>query len=120
MLHTEQMLEQHASLESAQKQVEIALQELHNAQARLRRLETLYNPFSLNDANAGMGMLEEQPASSLVERILHESAQRTGHVHKPRTKSSSHQFSGRHKIAVWDEMEVDRFTEGTVLWQSVS
>jgi chemosensory pili system protein ChpA (sensor histidine kinase/response regulator) len=118
MLHTEQMLEQHASLESAQKQVEIALQELHKAQARLRRLETLYNTFSLNDAN--MGMLEEQPESSLVERILHESAQRTGHVHKPRTKSSSYQFSGMHEIAIWDEMEVDRFTESHVLAHSLS
>jgi chemosensory pili system protein ChpA (sensor histidine kinase/response regulator) len=120
MLHTEQMLEQHASLESAQKQVEIALQELHKAQARLRRLEALYNPFSLNDVNVGMGMLEEQPESSLVERILHESAQRTGHVHKPRTKSSSYQFSGMHEIAVWDELEVDRFTESHVLAHSLS
>lgn len=120
MLHTEQMLEQHVSLESAQKQVEIALQELQKAQARLRRLETLYNSFSLHNANAGMDILEEQPASSLVERILHESVLRTGHVHKPRTKSSFYQFSGLHEIAVWDEMEVDHFTESNVLALSLS
>jgi chemosensory pili system protein ChpA (sensor histidine kinase/response regulator) len=120
ILHTEQMLEQHAPLENAQKQVEIAVQELHSAQARLRRLETLYKPFSLNNADDGRAMGEEYFTSSLVERILRESAQRTGHVHKPRAKSHVHQQPTMQEIATWDEMEIDRFTEPSVLAHSLS
>jgi len=120
ILHAEHMLEQHAPLENAQKQVEIALQELHNAQVRLRRLETLYKPFSLNAVNDGRTMREEQFASSLVERILRESAQRTGHLHKPRPKSRAHQPPGMYEIASWDEMEIDRFTEPHVLAHSLN
>ncbi|HEX6483804.1 MAG TPA: response regulator [Ktedonobacteraceae bacterium] len=120
ILHTEQMLEQHAPLENAQKQVEIALQELHNAQARLRRLETLYKPFSLNNANDGRTIGEEQFTSSLVERILRETAQRTGHVRKPRAKSHFQELPRMHEFAIWDEMEIDHFTEPNVLAHSLS
>lgn len=134
MLHTEQMLELHAPLEIAQKQVEAALAELHNAQTRLRRLETMYNPFASRDAVAGRGMLGEQPASSLIERILRESVQRTGRVHKPGLRSgapssgvvvvrpnSHYPPSGQNSdtsdpyAPLWDDMEVDRFTESNVL-----
>ena len=118
--HTEQMLEQHAPLENAQKQVEIALQELHSAQARLHRLETLYKPFSLYNADDARAMGEEHFASSLVERILREAAQRTGHVHKPRAKSHLHQPPAAQEIAIWDEMEINRFTEPDVLAHSLS
>ncbi|HJT55067.1 MAG TPA: response regulator [Ktedonobacteraceae bacterium] len=133
MLHTEQMLELHAPLENAQKQVEAALAELHNAQTRLRRLETMYNPFASRDAIAARGMLGEQPASSLIERILRESVQRTGRVHKPGLRSgapssgvvvvrpNSHYPPGQNDdtsnpyAPLWDDMEVDRFTESNVL-----
>lgn len=120
ILHTEQMLEQHAPLENAQKQVEVALQELHSAQTRLRHLETLYKPFSSNKANDGRAMGEEHFASSLVERILREAAQRTGHAHKPRAKSYFQDLAGMQEIAFWDEMEIDRFTEPNVLAHSLS
>jgi chemosensory pili system protein ChpA (sensor histidine kinase/response regulator) len=120
ILHTEHMLEQHAPLENAQKQVEIALQELHNAQVRLRRLETLYKPFALNAVSRGRPMREEQVASSLVERILRESVQRTGHLHKLKAKSYVYQPPTMHEIASWDEMEIDRFKEPDVLAHSLS
>lgn len=139
LLHTEQMLELHAPLENAQKQVEAALAELHNAQARLRRLETMYNPFAARSVIARKGMIEDQPASSLIERILRESAQRTGHVHKPGLRSgapSAGVIAGRPQAhypspghsddipgayaPLWDEMEVDRFTESNVLAISLS
>ncbi len=114
MLHSERMLELHAPLESAQQQVEAAFAELQNAQARLRRLETMYSPFAAKEANTGRSIFEEQPASSLIERILHESVQRTGHAHKLRARSTSSQFPTMQAFTAWDEMEVDRFNERNV------
>jgi chemosensory pili system protein ChpA (sensor histidine kinase/response regulator) len=80
----------------------------------------LYKPFSLNSADDGRAIGEEHFASSLVERILREAAQRTGHVHKPRAKLHAHQPPAIHEIASWDEMEIDRFTEPNVLAHSLS
>ncbi|HLH62609.1 MAG TPA: response regulator [Ktedonobacteraceae bacterium] len=114
MLHTEQMLELQTPLESAQQQVEAALSELQNAQARLRHLEAMYSSVVMREASTARGVLEEQPASSLIERILSESIQRTGHTHKFKATSSSQQFPVMHALEDWDELEVDRFSESNV------
>ncbi|HZU69174.1 MAG TPA: response regulator [Ktedonobacteraceae bacterium] len=113
-LHTERILELQTPLERARQEVEAALAELQNAQARLRRLETMYTSFATREADTTGNILEDQPASSLIERILSESMQRTGHARKFKVASSSQHIPAMHALADWDEMEVDRFSESNV------
>lgn len=121
LLHTEQLLEQQTPLDNAQKQVETALRELHTAQARLRRIETLFSTISVSPANVNnaVAMYEEQPPSSLVARILHEAAQRTGHMHQLKNQPLPQPVQTA-EAELWDEMEIDRFTETHVLRLSLS
>ncbi len=121
ILHTEELAELSSPLESAQVEVEKALQELHTAQARLRHLEALVSAQLIaKNANATMGQngSDERPTSSLVARILDESAQRTGQFYQrksrfqPRTKQAT-------DLLQWDELEIDRFTENDVLAHSL-
>src|SRR5205807_5975450 len=59
---------------------------------------------------------DEQSSSSLVERILYEAVQRTGHIHQSRAKlSSPSQPLNLYEDALWDEMEIDRYTETNLL-----
>jgi len=116
IMHTEQLAELRTPLESAQAQVELALQELHAAQARLRHLEmSLISaiPFSLKTSNNKGDMYEERPTSTLVARILDEAEQRS------LSKLRRHSLKS-HGTLPWDELEVDRFTESNVLIHSFS
>jgi CheY-like chemotaxis protein/chemotaxis protein histidine kinase CheA len=137
--HVEQLVEQRTSVESAQAEVEVALQELHTAQARLQHLETLLFtiPLSLSISNSrsSMKMGEEvRPTSSLVARILDEATQRTGQVRR-RKKRYGHTYSqdnGEQEgtdmpslrqlrtVPFWDELEMDRYSEGDLLVRSLS
>jgi chemosensory pili system protein ChpA (sensor histidine kinase/response regulator) len=117
--HAEKLIELHTPLAHAQKEVETALDELHAAQARLRRLERLLSTLSvsLNAASGAMDTDAGRPPSSLVARILQEAAQRTGHLHQSKSALPAQPLLAQ-ETALWDEMEIDRFTEANVLAHS--
>ena len=124
MSHTEHLIELHTPLESAQEQVTKSLIELQAAHARLRRLESLFSSvaFTNTPAEEEARSLERHPASSLVARILHEALQRTGRQPQNRVHPPVHPISPARspEMALWDEMEMDRFTENKILLQSFS
>lgn len=126
MSHTEHLIELHTPLQSAMKQVEKSLVELQAAHARLRRLEGLFSSVALSNSQSSEQnrSSEERPSSSLVARILHEAFQRTGRQsqNKQRISSSSSTATPERspEMALWDEMEMDRFTENKILMQSFS
>ncbi|HEU5382027.1 MAG TPA: response regulator [Ktedonobacteraceae bacterium] len=124
MSHTEHLIELHAPLESAQKQVTQSLMELQAAHARLRRLEGLFSSVAFTSAPAPeQGRpTENHPASSLVTRILHEALQRTGRHPQGKTQPAASAIPPARspEMALWDEMEMDRFTENRILLQSFS
>jgi len=113
------LIELHTPLAHAQKEVETALDELHAAQARLRRLELLLSTLSvsLNAASGAMNTDAGRPPSSLVARILQEAAQRTGHLHQSKSTLPAQPLPAQ-ETALWNEMEIDRFTEANVLAHS--
>jgi chemosensory pili system protein ChpA (sensor histidine kinase/response regulator) len=117
----ENLIELDIPIEHAQKQVEIALNELQFAQSRLRRLEPLLSSLT-SSVNATPDTLIEEsgnPPSSLVARILQDAARSTSHV--PQVKNVVHpQPLLSHEVALWDEMEIDRFTETNVLTHSLA
>lgn len=119
--HTEKLVELHIPLKNAQKEVETALYELQAAQARLRRLEPLLSSMSLSldTPNNDMSASAEHPASSLVVRILNEAVERTGRIQQFKSKSLPQPLAVQ-DTALWDEMEIDRFTETGVLAHSLS
>ncbi|HLI09011.1 MAG TPA: response regulator [Ktedonobacteraceae bacterium] len=123
--HTERMEELQAPLEQAQRQVELALRELQAAQVRLRRLETILTTVTLTSKNSRLErqvLSEELPSSSLVARILHEATERTGHLYQ--RKGRLRGLIGNGKAVpdspLWDELEMEQYTENEVLMQQFS
>lgn len=131
LMHTGQLTDLQVPLRNAQVQVEVALQELHAAQARLTRLESRYSTFPLSapisDNTLGRyGDKDTRPASSMIANILNEAEERLGHrnVHKEfrengEGKEPGGRFRTRHfstgEPLSWDEMEIDRYTETDAL-----
>jgi chemosensory pili system protein ChpA (sensor histidine kinase/response regulator) len=119
--HAEKLIELDTPIEYAQKQVETALDELQVAQARLRRLEPLLSSLSVSSNTTPNALIDDAgyPSSSLVARILQEAAERTGHI--PQTRSiAPNQPLLIYEATIWDEMEIDRFSETNVLPHSLS
>src|SRR5579884_2139222 len=121
--HTERMAELHAPL--AQAQVELALKELQTAQARLRRLETIFTTVTLTSKNEHIRLerqllSEEQPSSSLVARILREATERTGHLYQRRSRQKGLPGKAVGDPRLWDELEIEHYTENEVLIQQFS
>jgi len=124
--HTEQLIELNTPLQSAQKQVTQSLVELQAAHTRLHNLEGVFSTVTFANASAdeqNASSSDERPSSSLVARILHETFQRTGR--QPQTRPQSAPLSARPQklspeTALWDEMQMDRFTENRMLLQSFS
>lgn len=126
ILHTERLSEQRASLESAQTFVRTALDELNTAQSRLQRLEMLISTLQLPSLPRNRTHLQEErlvsnerPTSSLIARILDESSQRTGHAHQRRSRLHL-QHAQSQSNQLWDDMEIDRYTESDVLAMSLN
>lgn len=147
LLHTEQLEAQRAPMENAVAEVQTALQELHTAQARLQHLETLLftqgdrkgpprhplppSPLPRNGRSRKV-LEEERPPSSLVARILDEATERTGQAHQRKSRyGHSREYAGWAVGGVppvwqlgtapfWDELEMDRYTEGDLLVRSLS
>src|SRR5260370_1159724 len=117
--HAENLRDVHTLLAQARNEGETALDELHAAQARLRRLEPLLSTLSvsLNAASGAMDTDAGRPPSSLVARILQEAAQRTGHLHQSKSALPAQPLLAQ-ETALWDEMEIDPFTEANVLAHS--
>ncbi len=125
--HTERLEELQVPLEQAQEQVELALSELQAAQARLRRLETIFTTLSLTSKNAHLQLerqmlSEELPSSSLVARILREATGRTGHLYQRRSRQRGSFEDGNAPLnsPLWDELEIEHYTENEVLMQQFS
>src|SRR5579883_1313210 len=125
--HTERIAELQAPLEQAQAQVEQALKELQAAQARLRRLETIFTTVTLTAKNEHIRLerqilSEELPSSSLVARILHEATERTGHLYQRRSRQKGLPGDGKAvgDPRLWDELEIEHYTENEVLMQQFS
>jgi len=118
--HSERLAELSNPLENAQAEVEKALQELHVAEARLRHMEgVLATQLATKrfDAMAAQSASDERPTSSLVARILDESAQRTGKLYQHKSKVQPPKPADSLQ---WDDLEIDRFTESDFLVQSLS
>lgn len=123
--HAERMAELHAPLEQAQAQVELALKELQTAQARLHRLETIFTTVTLTSKNEHIRLerqllSEEQPSSSLVARILREATERTGHLYQRRSRQKGLPGKAVGDPRLWDELEIEHYTENEVLMQQFS
>ncbi len=117
----ENLIELDTPMENAQKQVETALNELQFAQSRLRRLEPLLSSLSISANTAPDALIEDAgyPPSSLVARILQEASIRTGHVSQIKNVVRTRPLL-IHEAALWDEMEIDRFSETNVLTHSLT
>ena len=112
----ENLIELDIPIEQAQKQVETALNELQFAQSRLRRLEPLLSSLT-NSTNIILDTSVQDavyPPSSLVARILQEASTRTTHAQSIK-QAAPPQPVFLHDAALWDEMEIDRFSETNVL-----
>src|SRR6266851_5561283 len=119
--HTEKLIELDTPMENAQKQVETALNELQFAQARLRRLEPLLSSLSISANTTPDALIEDAgyPPSSLVARILQDASERTGHVPQKKNLVRTQPLL-LHEAALWDELEIDRFSETNVLTHSLT
>ena len=129
LLHAGQLAEQQQEIVYARQEVESALAELYEAQARLRRIESIVAtmpalPMSPSSGEAQpVPSIEELAPSSLVARILHESAQRTGHAYQPGARAAQSPYAPGNMLAetmLWDELELDHYTEAQVLAHSLS
>jgi CheY-like chemotaxis protein/HPt (histidine-containing phosphotransfer) domain-containing protein len=111
---TERLIEQQTALEDARKQVDVAFQELQTAQARLRRIEAFFSSIFMSATAASSDRTDEGaiPSSSLVARILRETAQRTGRTYQFQADIPALSLEDATR---WDELEMDRFSETNLL-----
>lgn len=117
----ENLIELDIPIEQAQKQVETALNELQLAESRLHRLEPLLSSLTITTNVTPDTLIQEvgYPPSSLVARILQEASTRNAYVQPVKHVAPSQPFLP-HEAALWDEMEIDRFSETNVLAHSLN
>lgn len=118
--HTEHLIELSAPLQNIQKQISKSLMELQAAHGRLHYLEGVLSTVTFPGVGSAEGNQGgDHSGSSLVARIL----QRTSRPSSNRSRSPSSplgQPGNFAEPALWDEMEMDRFTEHKILLQSFS
>ncbi|GER87952.1 hypothetical protein KDW_21140 [Dictyobacter vulcani] len=112
--HSEQLIELHPTLESAQRDVKTALQAQQAAQIRLHQLEQGLSNALLNRSPGQPN--ESQTSSSLIARILNTVQQDTAHPRKTRNRS---QLYLRATESNWDELDMERYTEQDLLLRSL-
>src|SRR5258708_16276384 len=103
-------------MKKAQAKVEKSLQELHGAQPRLHQLENmLSNALSQNmqPKKASSPANEERPTSSLVARILHESALLSGHNYQRKGKKTARPFQA-HETLHCNALQINNYTKNDV------
>jgi chemosensory pili system protein ChpA (sensor histidine kinase/response regulator) len=115
-LHSEALAEQQTALENAQQGVELALQELHAAQARLQRMEPALSSTLLE--SGPLHATPEPPTSSLTARILREAARRK-RAKQPQAINARVRPSKPSGSATWDELDLERYNERDLLIRSL-
>jgi chemosensory pili system protein ChpA (sensor histidine kinase/response regulator) len=115
--HSEHLTEQRTPLESAQAQVEVALQELQAAQGRLLQLGPMLS--TLLPTTIPAYLVNEHPTSSLIARILNNAAQQNdaSSARKGRVRSRVIDAAGS---LLWDELDIERYTEKDLLIRSLN
>ncbi len=116
-LDSERLAELHTPLESAQAQVDAAIQELHAAQARLAQLEPMV--FNLLTATRLPPLLDELPRSSLAARILNNAGQGNDVPRSARRNRPRPRLAQATEAAMWDELDIERYTEQDLLLTSL-
>lgn len=119
--HIEQATGQQNAMEDARQEVERAMADVLAAQSRLRRVETYVATLrtTLWNNQSSETDFEEATTSSLVARILREAPQRTGSAHLTRTRLLPLPAAPIETIT-WDELELDNYTETTILAHALS
>ena len=112
--HTENLVELHASLENAQKDVKIALQAQQAAQTRLQQLEQALSDLLLEKRPSRMQ--QNQTSSSLIARILNQAEQTPSRIRKNRSHSRPQPDQQKE---VWDELDMEHYTEKDLLLQAL-
>ncbi|GCE04980.1 ATP-binding response regulator [Dictyobacter aurantiacus] len=112
--HTGQLIEMHAELENAQRDVRAALQAQQIAQNRLIQLEqSLTNVIRQKPSTQGQ---DETPSSSLIARILSDTYQEKPHYRRYRSRPSAQPLSAEES---WDELDLEHYSEQDLLLQEV-
>ncbi|GCE18910.1 ATP-binding response regulator [Dictyobacter kobayashii] len=113
--HTGQLIEMHAALESAQRDVKAALLAQQAAQTQLQQLEqSLTNRLREKPSPQ---IQEELTSSSLIARILSDAQQenpRSRRQHRSRQQMQPLRAEGR-----WDELDMEHYSEQDLLLQSL-
>jgi chemosensory pili system protein ChpA (sensor histidine kinase/response regulator) len=116
--HSEQLGELRTPLASALGQVERSLQELSSAQSHMAKLESMY--FALLTASQSSPLIEELPTSSLMARILSKAGQGNDGFHAShKDKSKTHAHIFKSSTSLWDELDVERYSEQDLLLNSI-
>ncbi|GCE26629.1 hypothetical protein KDA_21130 [Dictyobacter alpinus] len=112
--HSEQLIELHATLESAQREVKTALQAQQAAQSRLHQLEQSLSTALLTRQTRQLG--QDHTSSSLIARILNNAQQDTSHFHKHRKRPQLHLQPDENG---WDELDLEQYSEQDLLLHSL-
>lgn len=112
--HTEQLVELHASLENAQKEVKIALKAQQEAQTRLQQLEQALSDLLLEKIQPQVQ--PDQISSSLIARILGNSEQASARARKSKNRSKSQPEKQKEG---WDELDLEHYSEKDLLLRAL-
>jgi chemosensory pili system protein ChpA (sensor histidine kinase/response regulator) len=112
--HTEHLVELHASLENAQKEVRLALQNQQTAQTRLQQLEQALSNLLLDKHPAPMQ--PDQTSSSLIARILNNAEQTPARTR--RSKNRPRQQPEQQKEG-WDVLNMESYSEKDLLLRAL-
>lgn len=112
--HTGQLIEMHAALESAQRDVKAALQAQQAAQNRLQQLEQSFT--NVLQQKPATQIQEGTTSSSLIARILSDTYQEKPHNrrHRNRLPIQTPQTEGS-----WDELDLEHYSEQDLLLQAL-
>ncbi len=112
--YTAMFIEQRPALEHAQLEVDEALQELEEAQARLQQVEIALSTSLLTSTQSAP--TESNPTSSLVARILQTSPHATMKVRQRLSKlHTDAAIPLSSVIGTWDKLDMEHYTEQDVL-----
>ncbi len=116
--HSEKLLAQHAAIEHAYKQVEMAFQGLQAAQDRFQHAETLFS-ISLTQ-NCSSHLPEDFTSSSLITRIFDTAPSRALARSRQSKGGGTHTQPARpQRSSTWDELDIERYTEQDMLLLSL-
>lgn len=126
VMHTEELSELRTPLEVVQAQMQRALEELHAAEIRLQQCENALS--LLSTSRVPHFTLDDHPTSSLIERILNETAPQSDKRDTPfrtirrklRARPGAAHVARDEKTTAWDELDMERYTERDDLMRSLS